>query len=276
MQRILPGAALAALGVVVASTAAQAGGRPDFVLKALAAGKAQHAPQELIVQHKRGAGISDFTAVRGRIRGQAEQTLRDGAGSRLELLRKPAEVSVASAARLLDADPAVEFVEPNRIHTQQATPDDIYYTNGSLWGMNSATASPASQFGSGAARAWASSKQNCGTVWIGIMDEGCMHAHADLAAKAGKNPGEVDGNGVGDDSNGYVEDVHGWDFAGGDVSVFDGLADDQSGHVAGTIGRVGGNGAGVAGLCWSVKMIKAKFTGPKAGRPRTQSFRSTT
>lgn len=90
MQRILTGAALAALGFVVASIAAQAGGRPDLVFNVLAAGKAQHAPQELIVQCKPGAGISDFTAVRGKIRGQAAQTLRDGAGGRLELLRKPA------------------------------------------------------------------------------------------------------------------------------------------------------------------------------------------
>lgn len=117
----------------------------------------------------------------------------------------------------------------------------------------------------GAANAWASGKENCGAVWVGIMDEGYMHAHANLAANAGKNPGEVEGNGVDDDGKCYVDDVYGWDFAGGNNSAFDGLADDHRGQVAGTIGGVCGNGAGVAGVFWSVKMINAKFTGTKGG-----------
>lgn len=82
---------------------------------------------------------------------------------------------------------------------------------------------------------------------------------------SGKNPGEIAGNGVDDDNNGYVDDVYGWDFDGNNNSVFDGAGDDHGPHVSGTIGGVGGNGVGVAGVCWNVKIINAKFLGSRGG-----------
>jgi hypothetical protein len=102
-------------------------------------------------------------------------------------------------------------------------------------------------------------------VYVGIIDEGYMYTHEDLAANAGRNPGEVAGNGADDDGNGYVDDVYGWDFDGSDNTVFDGVGDDHGTHVAGTIGGVGGNGKGVAGVCWSVKLLSAKFLGRNGG-----------
>jgi subtilisin family serine protease len=56
-----------------------------------------------------------------------------------------------------------------------------------------------------------------------------------------------------------VDDVYGWDFAGNNNSVFDGIGDDHGTHVAGAIGGAGGNGKGVAGVTWNVKMMNAKF-----------------
>jgi len=78
-------------------------------------------------------------------------------------------------------------------------------------------------------------------------------------------PGEIAGNGKDDDGNGYVDDVYGWDFDRNDKTVFDGVSDDHGTHVAGTIGAVGGNAAGVAGVCWSVKLLVAKFLGTRGG-----------
>jgi len=101
-----------------------------------------------------------------------------------------------------------------------------------------------------------------------------MYTHADLAANAGKNPGEVgisssgidiSKDGKDNDGNGKIDDVYGWDFAGGNNSVFDGTADDHGTHVAGTIGGVGGNGKGIAGICWQVKLLNAKFLGTNGG-----------
>jgi subtilisin family serine protease len=125
--------------------------------------------------------------------------------------------------------------------------------------------SPSNAFGSQAGEAWAAGKTGSQTVWVGIIDEGYMYTHEDLAANAGVNPGEIPGNGVDDDGNGYKDDVYGWDFANGDNTVFDGLTDDHGTHVAGTIGGVGGNSKGVAGVCWNVRLISAKFLGQNGG-----------
>jgi subtilisin family serine protease len=159
----------------------------------------------------------------------------------------------------------VEYAEPNYIYTHNATSNDTYYSNGSLWGMYGSSTSPANQFGSQAAAAWAANKTNASSVYIGIIDEGYMYTHEDLAANAGTNPGEIAGNDKDDDGNGLVDDVYGWDFDGNNNTVFDGTSDDHGTHVAGTIGGVGGNGKGVAGVVWNVKLLNAKFLGSRGG-----------
>ncbi len=169
------------------------------------------------------------------------------------------------AMEKLRANPEVEYAEPNWIYQHYATSNDPYFTNGSLWGMSSSTSVPANEFGSGAANAWAANKLGSSNVYIGIIDEGYMYTHEDLAANAGTNPGETAGDGIDNDGNGLVDDVYGWDFDGNNSSVFDGTGDDHGTHVAGTIGGVGGNGIGVAGVVWNVKLLNAKFLGRRGG-----------
>jgi subtilisin family serine protease len=131
--------------------------------------------------------------------------------------------------------------------------------------MYGASTTPANQFGSQAGTAWAAGNTGSSEVYVGIIDEGYMYTHEDLAANAGMNPGEIAGNRKDDDGNGYVDDVYGWDFDGNNNTVFDGTQDDHGTHVAGTIGAVGGNGRGVAGVSWSVKLLNAKFLGRRGG-----------
>lgn len=224
---------------------------------------------EVIVKYREG---STETA-RGAARGAAAAALSErivtarmrarGDNEGISVLRTGMSVPAAIAA--LRANPAVEYAEPNYIYQHSATSNDTYFTNGSLWGMYGSSSSPANQYGSQAASAWAAGRTNCGSVYVGIIDEGYMYTHPDLAANAGTNPGEIPGNGVDDDGNGYVDDVYGWDFDGNNSSVFDGANDDHGTHVAGTIGGVGGNGTGVAGVCWSVKLLNAKFLGSRGG-----------
>ncbi|RYF70663.1 MAG: peptidase S8 [Cytophagaceae bacterium] len=172
---------------------------------------------------------------------------------------------VMEAISQLEALPEVEYAEPNYIYTTDAISTDTYFTNGSLWGMYGPATTPANQFGSQAATAWAAGKTGSSSVIIGIIDEGWMNTHTDLAGNGWVNPYEIAGNKKDDDGNGYVDDVNGWDFAGNNASIFDGTADDHGTHVAGTIGGKGGNGAGVAGVCWNVKMIGLKFLGANGG-----------
>ena len=53
------------------------------------------------------------------------------------------------------------------------------------------------------------------TIVVAVIDGGIDTAHVDLSASLWRNPGEIAGNGIDDDGNGYVDDVHGWNFLGG-------------------------------------------------------------
>lgn len=182
-------------------------------------------------------------------------------GSSGDLLLVESKLGTLEAIERLKGLPEIEYAEPNWIYQHQATSNDTYFVGGQLWGMSAG----GNQFGSRASEAWAANKLGSSAVYIGIIDEGYMYTHSDLAANAGTNPGEVADNGVDDDGNGLVDDVYGWDFDGNNSSVFDGTGDDHGTHVAGTIGAVGGNGAGVAGVLWNVRMIGAKFLGKRGG-----------
>jgi subtilisin family serine protease len=261
----------ALLTTLVAIPAAQAQGRPDLVQASLKNPRVQYVPGEMLVQFQRGATEADKERVlRGLGASRGEELLagsarHDGKGD-LDVVKLPPGLEVAAAMRGLAKDAAVDFAEPNWIYHHQAVSNDSYFTAGSLWGMYGDTSAPANAYGSQAAEAWARGN-TCGqsTVYVGIIDEGVMINHTDIAGNAWVNPVEIAGNGRDDDGNGLVDDVYGWDFAGNDNSVFDGSSDDHGTHVAGTIGARGGNGTGVAGVCWSVRMIPAKFLGRNGG-----------
>jgi subtilisin family serine protease len=106
----------------------------------------------------------------------------------------------------------------------------------------------------GIASAW---RQTTGSdVTVAIVDSGIDLNHPDLAPNLWTNAGEVPGNGVDDDSNGYVDDVHGFDFIENDGTPQDGNG--HGTHVAGIVGARGGNGIGVAGVAWRVRLMAVR------------------
>jgi subtilisin family serine protease len=250
------------------SASVMAGENTPKVMADLKAGR-PYVADELIVQYKSGVQNQERGRALGRVNANEAEMLvsamqRNDSRGDMQLVQLPVGKSMAQAIKELEADPAVEFAEPNWIYQHAAVSNDNYYTDGTLWGMYGNSSSPANQFGSQAGEKWLTNTE-CGTVWVGIIDEGYMYNHEDLAANAGMNPGEVAGDGIDNDGNGYVDDVYGWDFDGNNNTVFDGAGDDHGTHVAGTIGGVGGNAKGVAGVCWSVNLFSAKFLGRNGG-----------
>jgi subtilisin family serine protease len=106
----------------------------------------------------------------------------------------------------------------------------------------------------GAASAWA--RATAGAVTVAIVDTGVDLSHPDLAPNLWTNPGEIPGNGIDDDADGYVDDVHGADLLNGDGDPRD---DNGHGtHVAGIVAARGENGVGVAGVAWRARIMAVK------------------
>jgi subtilisin family serine protease len=239
-------------------------------------------PGELLVGYRHGVSETHRSEARARAHARWVDNVVDESAERdaVELV-SVSGIDRAEATRRFKSDPNVAFAEPNWVYTHDVVPpasDDPYYTNGSLWGMYGDLSSPANQYGSQAAEAWAAGNTGSSSVYVGIIDEGYQYTHPDftdsLGSNVGTNPGEtgytVDGvdkatDGVDNDGNGYKDDVYGWDFDGGNNSVYDAPADNHGTHVAGTIGARGNNGIGVAGVNWNVKLISAKFLGVQGG-----------
>lgn len=82
-------------------------------------------------------------------------------------------------------------------------------------------------------------------VIIGVTDGGAQVNHPDLAANMWINEDEIPGNGIDDDNNGFVDDIHGYGFGDNSPTI---APDDHGTHVSGTIAAVTNNGLGVAGV----------------------------
>jgi subtilisin family serine protease len=196
------------------------------------------------------------------------QTPTMKAHGRIGITRTATVLSVPEAVRRLNQLPGVEFAEPDWVATQNYESNDPLYLSGSLWGMFSddspgviGPAATYNLFGTQAEKAWAAGFVGSPDSYVGVIDGGLQLNHPDLAANIWTNPGEIAGNGLDDDGDGYVDDLHGWNASddNGNVSYIDPSTDFHGTHVAGTIGAVGGNGIGVAGVNWNVTLVSGKM-----------------
>lgn len=87
------------------------------------------------------------------------------------------------------------------------------------------------------------------SIIVAVMDEGVKYDHPDLAANIWTNEKEIPGNGIDDDGNGYVDDIHGINFITNGAITWGKVGDSGHGtHIAGTIAAVNNNGIGVCGI----------------------------
>ena len=164
-------------------------------------------------------------------------------------------VQVTDAVSQFQAEPQVLSAEPDYQLQASRTSNDPDL--GSQWALhNTGQDGTTPGIDIDAQKAWDTTTNASRTV-VAVIDSGIDYTHPDLAANIWTNPGEIPGNGIDDDHNGYVDDVHGYDFVNNDSDPMDDFG--HGTHVAGIIGAVGNNNRGVAGVAWNVQLMALKF-----------------
>ncbi|KAF7775205.1 hypothetical protein PCIT_a1339 [Pseudoalteromonas citrea] len=160
-----------------------------------------------------------------------------------------------AAIKALASHTAVQYVEPNYQLSIQAMPDDPKFSE--LWGLhNTGQTGGTADADIDAVEAWDISIGSRDVI-VGVIDTGVDHTHPDLAANMWVNPNEIAGDGIDNDNNGFIDDVHGINAI---TDAGDPMDDQGHGsHVAGTIGAVGNDGVGVVGVNQQVSIVGCKF-----------------
>ena len=170
------------------------------------------------------------------------------------LIRFPAKWALEPLQRRYARHPSVEAVEMNRLNRPCAeiVPNDPNY--GEQWNL-ALMKMP---------QAWGIEQGNP-EVTVAVVDGGIDMQHPEFRSQLWRNVGEVPGNGVDDDGNGYVDDLNGWDFSdaptlpgSGDSTVRDNEPEDEIGHgthVSGIIGAAANNKIGIAGIAWRCRLM---------------------
>jgi len=180
----------------------------------------------------------------------------------LSLVKLPEGVKVKDVLTNFNKTTGILYAQPNYIYRAQSTfPNDSYFSN--LYGLhNTGQTGGISDADIDAPEAW-DIRTDANDIIMAVIDTGVDYNHPDLVANMWHNPGEIPGNGIDDDGNGYIDDIYGYDFCNNDNDPVDDYF--HGTHVAGTIGAIGNNSQGVAGVCWNVKIMALKFLNNNGG-----------
>jgi subtilisin family serine protease len=218
---------------------------------------------ELIVRLKSGTAL---TEIRDALAARGLAIARKIAYSSEEYvlrLRNPKKSDPLALSRELFQSGLVDWAEPNFVQELQKdyVPNDPLFSQ--QWhlrntGQDGGTANADARL----TGAWDVEKGSR-DITIAVIDDGVQLSHPDLATNIYTNPGEIPDNHVDDDHNGYVDDVHGWNFLSGtnDVRpVGSGEGGDNHGTaVAGIAAARGNNAIGVSGACPRCTILPVKI-----------------
>ncbi len=155
-----------------------------------------------------------------------------------------------------------DYVEPDFVRKLNVAPTDAYYTNGSLWALqNTGQNGGAPGADMGATPAWDITTGSTNVI-IAVIDTGIRYTHQELAAQIWRNPGEIPGNGIDDDGDGYIDNLHGINATvdpKGNPAAGNPFDDNGHGtHVAGTIGAAANDAHPHVGVAWNVRLMACK------------------
>lgn len=212
-------------------------------------------------------------------------------------LERKLEAVPEGMENLKSSGAVIDYTEPDLIVRPARLPNDPKVTDFTSWHLYNNTQIDKD---SRAAKAWdrriSAAYGTTNKVLVAVIDTGVRYSHEDLSANMWRNPGETPGDGVDNDSNGWIDDIYGIDAYGTedwndrdndakkDSNIFEnGYTDsnnngvwdvdvdpmDENGHgshCAGEIGAVGNNGLGSAGVAWTgVEIMALRFIGPTGG-----------
>lgn len=221
-----------------------ASAQPPGLLK-----KARFVKDEVLVKFSPGAAAQ---RTENALRSQGANIVESIGDHGWRRVKIPPGLTVEKALERFRKIEAIDSVQPNFYYSLLAVPNDPRFESGELWGLNKISAPAAWDLSTGS------------NAVVAIIDTGVRYTHEDLAANMWTNPGEIYGNGIDDDGNGFVDDYYGYDFRYNDPDP----NDDTSGvgshgtHVAGIIGAVGNNGVGIVGVNWNVRIMAVKIYSP--------------
>jgi len=238
----------------------------------------QHAPGELVVKTRQSGAkrllqSNAITTLQSRLGAHSVIDVKPFKTDReLLKLRMAKDEDVSKAVAILSAEPSVEYAEPNYMFyvLDDGIPNDPDFVK--TWGIhNTGQKDAAGQIGTPGADIrvlplWQQGFRGSRNIVAAVIDTGIQWDHPDLAANLYSNLGEAGDlatNGQDDDGNGFVDDLHGWNFARNNKDSNDDHG--HGSHCAGTIGGVGNNGIGVSGVNWEVSLMPVKFLDASGG-----------
>jgi len=157
-------------------------------------------------------------------------------------------VDLLSIKTSLENHSSVKHVEYDHSIVAQDTPNDPQF--GVLWNLHDP------QFDSDidAPEAW--TRQTESDVVVAVLDSGVDYNYPELSQSIWFNSGELPGNNIDDDGNGYVDDFLGFNFSANHHDVMDDFV--HGSHVAGIIGAKGNNNYGIVGVNWRARIMPLK------------------
>lgn len=229
-------------------------------------GSGSFVADEILVKVKPGVSVQALDKVSQQHNARVEKKIPR---SQFSVVKLPKGLPVTEAVKLYRASPEVEYAEPDYIltpdQTAPVTPADPDYPK--MYNLNNlgqTGGTPDADID--APEAWNKTVGSPGVV-VAVIDTDVDIDHPDLKGNIWVNKGEIPGNNLDDDNNGYVDDVNGWDFYNNDATVYDAADGKTHGtHVAGTIAAEGSNGTGITGVSWNAKIMPLKFIGPTGGK----------